>query len=57
MIARYMVSRRFGIRRKEQVILRLLSGEPLAKLADEAGVPEDELVDLKRRFIKAGVKA
>lgn len=52
-----MASRRFGIRQKEQVILRLLRGEPLERLADEAGVTQDTLLDLKRRFVNAGREA
>jgi transposase len=45
---------RWSARRKEQVVLRLLRGEPLDLLAREVGQPAGRIASWREEFLQAG---
>ena len=45
---------RWSVQRKQEIVLRLLRGEPLDQLSREAQVPAHDLETWQRRFLEAG---
>lgn len=45
---------RWSVQRKQEVVLRLLRGEPLDQVAREIQVPAHELETWQRRFLEGG---
>jgi hypothetical protein len=45
---------RWSVQRKQEVVLRLLRGEPLDQVSRETQVPAHELESWQRRFLAAG---